>query len=123
MGIKNLTHINESDNGNVPSTNIKTPKGNQGKNSAFKNEYFEDSHQKSRTAVGMNDLSHISPFSQRAQAFNFSATGASLKVGGNQEYYYHPNLSSLTKKSGTKTAQKHGLSYHKENIHHPGFDI
>jgi hypothetical protein len=51
----------ESENGHVPSTNIKTP----GKKSGYKNEYFDDSHNKSRTAVGMNDLSHISPFSQK----------------------------------------------------------
>lgn len=55
----------ESESGQVPSTNIKTPKGHYGKASGFKHEYYEDSHNKSRTAVGMNDLSHISPFSQK----------------------------------------------------------
>ena len=64
IATKIMTNL-ESESGQVPSTNIKTPKGHQGKASGFKNEYYEDSHNKSRTAVGMNDLSHISPFSQK----------------------------------------------------------
>lgn len=65
ISTKNIGVTESENDGHVPSTNIKTPKGHQEKNSAFKNGYFEDSHNKSRTAVGMNDLSHISPFSQK----------------------------------------------------------
>lgn len=80
---------------NLQSTNMKTPRNRNLKNASSKPtegfSYFDDSHNKSRTAAGReNDLSHISPFSHKM--FNFSGTGASFKVGGHMfngtNYYY-----------------------------------
>lgn len=64
MATKNLIVLQSENDGHVPSTNIKTPK-NQHAKSGLKNDYFYDSHHKSKTAVGMNDMSHISPQSNK----------------------------------------------------------
>jgi len=60
MTSKNLGNLASDNGGHMQSTNIKTPK-NQHAKSGLKNDYFYDSHHKSKTAVGMNDLSHMSP--------------------------------------------------------------
>jgi len=66
------------------STTIKTPRYSQLKHASCKPGegygIFDESHNKSKTAAGHNDLSHISPFSQRY--FNFSGTGASHSIRG-----------------------------------------
>jgi len=68
------------------STTIKTPKYSQNKPTGCKPgepyALFDESHNKSKTAAGPNDMSHISPFSNRH--FTFSGTGASHSFrGGN----------------------------------------
>lgn len=85
------------------STTIKTPKYSQFKLAGKQGDYmFDESHNKSKTAAGPNDTSHISPFSNRH--FNFSGTGASHSFRGvNQQAtpgpLYFVSSSNVSKKN------------------------
>lgn len=93
---------------------MKTPRNRNFKNASCKPGdgygFDYDSHNKSRTGVGMHDLSHISPFSHKL--FNFSGTGASFKIGGQPTYgqNYYANQSSVA-----ESVTKKGKNTHRDS--------